>query len=159
MEVWVRAQCQEVAEKGREAGRGRRGGLVDGFDKPVGDARLAGEVDILLASKKAIESPKLGPWGEGAADGGHCANRLLVAGRGQVERLARAALRGGGFTVAAQDVLALATAGEGDRVIILKGGPAGGYDGAGRERASARCGEASFDGARRARAGAGLGPE
>ena len=70
--------CQEVAEKGREAGRGRREGLVDGSDKPVGDARLAGEEDVLLASKKAIESPKLSPLGEGAADGGHCANRLLA---------------------------------------------------------------------------------
>ena len=29
----------------------------------------------------------------------------------------------------AQDVLALAAAGEGDRVMILKGGPAGGHDG------------------------------
>ena len=38
-------------------------------------------------------------------------------------------LRGSGFTVAAQDVLALAAAGEGDRVMILKGGPAGGHDG------------------------------
>ena len=54
MEVWV-LSCQEVAEKGRGAGRGRRGGLVDGSDKPVGDARLAGEEDVLLASEKAIE--------------------------------------------------------------------------------------------------------
>ena len=44
--------CQEVAEKGREAGRGRRGGLVDGSNKPVGDARLAGEEDVLLASTR-----------------------------------------------------------------------------------------------------------
>ena len=51
---------------------------------------MAGEEDVLLASKKAIESLKLCPRGEGAADAGHCAaNRLLVAGRGQVERLAQ----------------------------------------------------------------------
>ena len=74
--------------------------------------------------KKAAEGPKLGPRGEGAADGGDCAKRLLVtvAGRGQAERRpTRSSSRGGCFPATAQDALVLAAAGEGDRVLVLEG--------------------------------------
>ena len=108
---------------------GRGGWFVEDSNEPLGDARLAGEEDVLVLGKEAIECPELGPRGEGAADGGDGADGLLMASGGLMQRLAWAALRVGGLPVAAQDVLALAAAGQGDGIMILEGGPALRHDG------------------------------
>ena len=89
-------------------------------------------VSTLPLGKKAIESLKLGTRGEGAADGVNGATRRVV---GLVARLSDSPGRLCGAVASRcqgrsrQDALALAAAGEGDRVMILEVGPARGYDG------------------------------